>query len=64
MSNKKIKNVAHSISAHLKNFASKKKLAFEFVLLRYAMERFLYRLGKSSHTDRFVLKGAAHLLFG
>ncbi len=28
-------------------------------LQRYAMERFLYRLGRSKHRERFVLKGAA-----
>lgn len=28
------------------------------MLVRYALERFLYRLGQSAHADRFVLKGA------
>lgn len=32
------------------------------VLSRYAMERFLYRLSRSPHADRFVLKGALLLL--
>ncbi len=32
---------------------------FQFVLLRYAHERFLYRLASSRHARRFVLKGAA-----
>jgi len=59
MRGKGIKNVSHSVSMRLKTFASEKKIAFEFVLLRYAIERFLYRLGKSSHADRFVLKGAS-----
>jgi len=27
-------------------------------LQRYAVERFLYRLGRSNHRERFVLKGA------
>lgn len=30
---------------------------FQFVLQRYASERFLYRLGKSPHRHRLVLKG-------
>jgi predicted nucleotidyltransferase component of viral defense system len=34
----------------------------EFALQRYAIERFLYRLGQSRHRERFVLKGAT--LFG
>lgn len=31
----------------------------QFGLQRYAVERFLYRLGESTHRDRFILKGAA-----
>jgi len=31
----------------------------QFGLQRYAIERFLYRLGVSAHRDRFILKGAA-----
>ncbi|MCG8462139.1 MAG: nucleotidyl transferase AbiEii/AbiGii toxin family protein [Holophagales bacterium] len=27
-------------------------------LVLYSLERFLYRLGRSEHSDRFVLKGA------
>lgn len=32
------------------------------VLARYAMERFLYRLSRSKHAERFVLKGALLML--
>jgi len=32
---------------------------FQFLLQRYAAERFLYRLGETRHRDRYVLKGAA-----
>lgn len=32
------------------------------VLARYAMERFLYRLSQSPHSERFVLKGALLML--
>jgi predicted nucleotidyltransferase component of viral defense system len=31
---------------------------FQFLLHRYAAERFLHRLGESAHHDRYVLKGA------
>jgi hypothetical protein len=31
---------------------------FQFLLQRYASERFLYRLGKSTHRSRYILKGA------
>jgi hypothetical protein len=32
------------------------------VLARYATERLLYRLSRSPHVDRFILKGALLLL--
>ncbi len=31
---------------------------FNQVLVRFASERMLYRLGQSAHADRFLLKGA------
>jgi predicted nucleotidyltransferase component of viral defense system len=34
---------------------------FQFVLMRYGLERLLYRLANSRFADKFVLKGA--LLF-
>lgn len=58
MSEETVRNMAHSINARLKNIARKNKISFEYILLRYALERFLYRLGISSHSERFVLKGA------
>src|SRR5262249_52421081 len=41
-----------------------KKLGIDpnVVLVRYASERLLYRLSRSAHADRFVLKGALLLL--
>ena len=35
---------------------------FQFLLQRYAAERFLYRLGESQHRERYVLKGAMLLV--
>ncbi len=32
------------------------------ILTRYASERFLYRLSRSRHADRFILKGAMLLI--
>jgi len=54
-----VKNIAHSVNTRLKNIANQEKITFEYILLRYALERFLYRLGLSSHAERFVLKGAS-----
>ena len=33
-------------------------LGFNQVLVRFALERILYRLSQSQHADRFLLKGA------
>jgi hypothetical protein len=42
----------------LLNHARANGKPFAEVLLYYAMERFLYRLPVSPHTDKFLLKGA------
>lgn len=52
------KNAAASVWARLKNLAQQRGEQPEYVLTRYALERLLYRLTKSAHADRFVLKGA------
>ena len=51
-------NTAASVRARLLNASKKSGEAFQSLLVRYAVERFLYRLGKSSHQNSFVLKGA------
>ena len=55
---KKVVNVAASLRARLLNLARERKEDFQFVLGRWMIERFLYRLGVSPHKDSFVLKGA------
>ena len=52
-------NTADSIRARLKN--RYRDTSFELVLVRYACERFLYRLGKSEARGRCILKGATLL---
>lgn len=52
------KNVAHSVRDRLRKLANARGEEFNFVLLRYALERLLYRLGKSRHEPEFILKGA------
>ncbi len=54
-------NVAASIRARLLNVAKIQGVDFNQVLVRFALERILYRLTQSQHADRFLLKGA--LLF-
>lgn len=50
-------NLAHSVQARLKNAAVQGGRPFVEMLELYAVERFLHRLGRSRHHDRFVLKG-------
>lgn len=54
-------NVAASVRARLLNLAKAQGVDFNQVLVRFALERILYRLSQSQHADRFLLKGA--LLF-
>jgi len=51
-------NVAASIKARLLKQAKEKGEEFESFLVRYACERFLYRLGASALRERCILKGA------
>lgn len=51
-----------SVQARLQNHARETGLEYNRVLERYALERYLYRLSKSKHADRFVLKGALMML--
>lgn len=50
---------AESIRHRLRNRLRERGEDIRFGLQRYAVERFLYRLGESPHRDRFILKGAA-----
>ena len=52
------KNTAASIRARLLSLAQSKGEDYQRVLGRYAIERFLYRLGRSLYRDKFALKGA------
>ena len=58
---KTVKNKAASIRQLLYNRAQAEKRPFDELLQYYAMERFLYRLSRSPHADKFVLKGALML---
>jgi predicted nucleotidyltransferase component of viral defense system len=55
------KNLAASVRARLLNVAKAQGAEFNQVLVRFALERILYRLSLSAHADHFLLKGA--LLF-
>ncbi len=49
---------AHSIQAKLLSYSHAHQENHNHTLSRYAIERLMYRLSKSPHADRFVLKGA------
>lgn len=51
------RNLAASIKQRLLNRAREENRIYEVILVRYALERILYRLSISSHRDRFILKG-------
>lgn len=52
------RNLPASIRARLLSLAQSKGEDYQRVLGRYAIERFLYRLGQSPYRDKFALKGA------
>lgn len=54
-------NISASVRARLLNIARKENRPFGELLQYYSMERFLYRLSISRHSDRFILKGALML---
>lgn len=58
MSDQKTKGSAESIRHRLRNALRETGQDVSLGLQRYAVERFLYRLGRSRHRERFVLKGA------
>lgn len=52
-------NIAASVRVRLLNLARRTNQPFDVLLTRFVHERLLYRLSRSPHADRFVLKGAA-----
>ena len=58
MTREKGKNTAASIRARLLALAQSNGEDYQRVLGRYAIERFLYRLGRSPYRDKFAVKGA------
>ena len=56
------RNTGHSVFQRLLTQAKTHGENFNLLLVRYGVERFLYRLSISPHADRFVLKGASLFL--
>lgn len=55
---KEIRNLSHSVHDRLLGLAHRTQQPYDLVLVRYALERLLYRLSCSEYQSRFVLKGA------
>lgn len=53
MSDHSIANLAASVRQRLLNLSRTKKEPFDRILSRYAVERLLYRLSRSSYRDLF-----------
>ena len=53
-----MRNIGASVRARLQNLSRETGQSFELILIRYALERLLYRLSTSAHAERFVLEGA------
>lgn len=54
--------LARSLQAKLSRHAKRISADPNLVLTRYAVERYLYRLSRSTHAEKFVLKGALLML--
>lgn len=50
-------NIAASVKQRLLNKAREEGRAFDVLLIRFALERLLYRLALSPYRDRYILKG-------
>ena len=55
---KSVKNIVASVHQRLLNKAKESSRPFNELLQYFAIERFIYRLSKSPHADKFILKGA------
>jgi predicted nucleotidyltransferase component of viral defense system len=53
-----VKNISVSVHQRLLNKAKETSRPFNELLQYFAIERFIYRLSKSPHADKFILKGA------
>lgn len=52
------KNLAASVRQRLLTLSQRRKEPFDLVLVRFGIERLLYRLSRSGHAEKFLLKGA------
>lgn len=53
-----LKNISASVEKRLLNLARESGEDFQYVLMRYGLERIMYRLSRSVYAKEFVVKGA------
>ena len=58
MTGKQARDISASVRARLMTVAKFNNEAFDLVLVRFAIERLLYRLSRSPYREQFVVKGA------
>jgi len=58
VSSKHVTNIPASVRARLLDQSRDRNEDFNLVLLRYALERLMYRLSVSDYSEEFILKGA------
>lgn len=51
------RNIAASVKQRLLNMARAQRGGFDILLVRFALERLLFRLSQSPHRDSYILKG-------
>ena len=61
MSTKIIRNLDVSVKNKLLDISRKSNTDYNYIIIQYAQERFLYRLSKSEYVNNFILKGAVFL---
>lgn len=57
-----VKNIPASIRQRFLNRAYAANRPFNEILQYYASDRYLYRISRSSYSDKFILKGALMFL--
>ncbi|HEU4639913.1 MAG TPA: nucleotidyl transferase AbiEii/AbiGii toxin family protein, partial [Candidatus Binatia bacterium] len=53
-----LRNISASVEKRLLNLSRKSGEDFQYVLMRYGLERLMYRLSRSVYAKEFVVKGA------
>jgi hypothetical protein len=62
MTSPNLRNIAASVHQRLLNKSKESVRPFNELFQYYAIERFLYRLSRSSYAEKFILKGALMLM--